>query len=233
MAKTTTPIIVLGTAFIGDASDPQAKYTTPAQAQSFINIFKSHSHTVLDNARAYSPGAPGSSEALLGQTDFASWAIVDTKVKSFGEGSHSAAGIAESIDGSLEALKVDKVRIMYLHAPDRSTPFAETCEAMDKGFRAGKFEEFGLSNFAPEEVEEVVKICGEKGWVKPTVYQGQYNAVCRKGEEGLFPVLRKNGIRFYAYRYVLSSSEWLVGSITNDGVQSKRSRLLFWKGECG
>ena len=31
------------------------------------------------------------------------------------------------------------------------------------------------------------------------VYQGQYNPVTRKGEKDLFPVLRKNGISFFAY----------------------------------
>src|SRR5579859_3389464 len=91
---------------------------------------------------------------------------------------------------------------MYLHAPDRTTPFAETMEAIDKEYRAGKFEEFGLSNFNAAEVEECVKICRKNGYVIPTVYQGHYNAITRGAEKGLFPVLRKHGMRFYAFRYV-------------------------------
>ncbi len=33
----------------------------------------------------------------------------------------------------------------------------------------------------------------------PTVYQGNYAPVARKPEEALFPILRQNGIAFYAY----------------------------------
>jgi aflatoxin B1 aldehyde reductase len=72
---------------------------------------------------------------------------------------------------------------MYLHAPDRTTPFAETMEAVDKEYRAGKFEEFGLSNFNATEVEECVEI----DYVVPTVYQGHYNAITRGAEKGLSP----------------------------------------------
>lgn len=89
---------------------------------------------------------------------------------------------------------------MYLHQPDRTVPFAETYSAMNEAYRAGKFEHFGLSNFSADEVEEAVTMCKEKGWVVPTVYQGLYNAVARNGEDKLFPVLRKHGIKFYSYR---------------------------------
>ncbi|KAF4918971.1 Oxidoreductase sirO, partial [Colletotrichum viniferum] len=38
-----------------------------------------------------------------------------------------------------------------------------------------------------------------KGWVVPTVYQGNYNPLTRSFEKTLFPTLRKLGISFYAY----------------------------------
>ena len=84
--------------------------------------------------------------------------------------------------------------------PDRTTPFEETCEAMNQAYQAGKFTEFGLSNFSATEVEDCVTACKKNGWVVPTVYQGQYNAITRGGEADLFPVLRKHGMRFYAFR---------------------------------
>ena len=87
-----------------------------------------------------------------------------------------------------------------MHAPDRTTPFEETCEAMNEAYTAGKFEKFGLSNFSPEEVETVVDICTKNGWVKPSVYQGHYNAVARLSEDKLLPTLRKHGLAYYAYR---------------------------------
>lgn len=47
-----------------------------------------------------------------------------------------------------------------------------------------------------------MKICEDKGYVKPTVFQGQYNPVCRRPEEDLLPILRKHGIVFNAYRWI-------------------------------
>lgn len=96
-----------------------------------------------------------------------------------------------------------QLNIEYLHAPDRTTPFEETCEAMDVAYRAGHFSQFGLSNYSVDDVRQIVEVCERRGFVKPTVYQGRYNPLCRLGESELFPVLRENGISFYAYRSVL------------------------------
>lgn len=93
---------------------------------------------------------------------------------------------------------------MYLHAPDRATPFEETCRAMDEAWREGKFRRWGVSNFTAGEVERVWEICERGGLVRPSVYQGRYNALVREGEGELFPVLRRLGIGFFAYRYVMS-----------------------------
>lgn len=115
---------------------------------------------------------------------------------------HTPGKIRFSVDQSLEALRLPegaKVDVMYLHQPDRNTPFEQTCQAMDRAWREGKFRRFGLSNYRVDEIEEIVKICREKGYVAPSVYQGQYNPIVRSGESELFPVLRKYGIVFYAW----------------------------------
>ena len=52
-------------------------------------------------------------------------------------------------------------------------------------------------------VEEWLRISSEKGYIKPTVYQGQYNLICRSYEDTLFPLLRANNIKFNAFRSVL------------------------------
>lgn len=41
-------------------------------------------------------------------------------------------------------------------------------------------------------MKEVLRICKERGFVAPTVYQGNYNAVGRLPETELFPILREN-----------------------------------------
>lgn len=69
------------------------------------------------------------------------------------------------------------------------------------GFRASNSlsEQFGLSNYFSWEVAEIYKICEANGYVRPTVYEGIYNAVDRAVEAELFPCLRKFGIKFAAY----------------------------------
>lgn len=67
--------------------------------------------------------------------------------------------------------------IFYLHAPDRSVPFEDTLEECNKMHKEGKFVNLGLSNFTAFEVAEIVIMCKERGWVRPTIYQGVYNAI--------------------------------------------------------
>lgn len=50
-------------------------------------------------------------------------------------------------------------------------------------------------------VADFVAVCEEQGYVKPSVYQGLYNLLSRESEK-LFPLLRRHGIAFHAYRYV-------------------------------
>ena len=193
--------VVLGTASVGSKQSPLAKITTVEDLQKFVSTFRSRGYLDIDTARAYPVGRGGTCEKLLGEEALrlSKWANISTKVSSFMPGSHRTNNINMSIDRSLEALNTDSVDVMYLHAPDRATPFKETCAAMHNAFLNGKFERFGLSNYTVEEVEEIIKICEENGYVKPSVYQGQYNPICRGAEQRLFSVLREHNIAFYAY----------------------------------
>lgn len=90
---------------------------------------------------------------------------------------------------------------MYIHAPDHETPLEETLAAVDAVFRSGFFKRFGLSNYQAKDVEAVYNHAKEKGYVLPTVYQGNYSAVARKQETLLFPTLRKLGIAFVRFTH--------------------------------
>ena len=112
-----------------------------------------------------------------------------------------------------------QVDIYYLHAPDRQTPFEETLKAINELHKQGRFRRFGVSNFLPEEVEEVVRIAKAKGYVVPSVYQGNYSPIARKQDTLLFPVLRKHNIAFYAYSplaggFLTKTREQVESSIT-------------------
>lgn len=100
---------------------------------------------------------------------------------------------------SIDDVSVRQIDVYYLHAPDRRVPFAETLEAINEVYQTGAFRRFGLSNFLPGEVEQVVQICKDNHYIAPTVYQGSYNAVQRLMEVELLPILRKHKISYYAY----------------------------------
>ena len=62
----------------------------------------------------------------------------------------------------------------------------------------------GICNYSVADLAKYFDICEAKGYVKPTVIQGLYNAVYREWETELFPLLRKHNCVFYAYRYLPS-----------------------------
>lgn len=94
---------------------------------------------------------------------------------------------------------MDQVDVYFLHSPDPETPLEETLAAIQELYAAGKFRRFGLSNFLPDQVQQAYDICKEKGYVLPSVYQGNYNPVARRIEADLFPLLRKLNMSFFAY----------------------------------
>lgn len=112
---------------------------------------------------------------------------------------HSPEGVRACMAESLQALQTDCVDMLYLHAPDRKNPFDATMKALDKEHKKGHFKRLAISNFRADEVEEVMRICTEHGYVKPEAYQGLYNSLVRTAEEELLPVLRKHGIAYYTY----------------------------------
>jgi len=100
---------------------------------------------------------------------------------------------------SLDSLKMKKVNLLYLHAPDHGTPIIETLSAINDLYQQHLFDEWGLSNFASWEVVHIYHLCKERNWKPPSVYQGMYNCITRVIEKELFPALRVCGMRFYAY----------------------------------
>lgn len=147
----------------------------------------------IDTAAIY-----GDSEKILGQFDAGARFTLDTKLSGgFGSGA-SKDGIAKDVKNSQTLLK-HNVDILYIHAPDTKTPLEESLAAVNEAHKSGFFKRFGLSNFKAEDVQKAYNISKEKGYILPSVYQGNYSAVARKQEELLFPTLRKLGISFYAY----------------------------------
>ncbi|TLS25154.1 hypothetical protein PpBr36_07937 [Pyricularia pennisetigena] len=167
----------------------------------------------IDTAQFY-----GESEAGLGQAHAAADFTIDTKLSCMAMGEPaSKANVIKYGRESLKKLQTDSVDVYYLHLPDRSVPFEDTMSGLQELYEAGAFKRLGLSNFLAHEVDEIVAVAEKHGWVKPSVYQGNYNAVARGAEAELLPTLRRHGMSFYAYSpsaggFLTKTPDGLVGA---------------------
>ncbi|KAL1878437.1 hypothetical protein Plec18167_004509 [Paecilomyces lecythidis] len=193
--------IILGTHTIGDIAKGSGltHFDDEKDVQALLDAFQARGYNEIDTARDYSANAPGASEIRLGKAGAPSRFTVHTKVHSGEPGAHQPVNVHLSIEQSLASLKTSTVETMFLHVPDRHTPFEDTAKAMNDAFQQGKFRKFGLSNYTAAEVQKFLDICEQNGYVKPTVFEGHYNPVARGGEKELFPLLRKHNIAFFAY----------------------------------
>ncbi|KAF4853578.1 Aflatoxin B1 aldehyde reductase member 3 [Colletotrichum siamense] len=201
MASQTALKIILGTHSVGDSAvDPGSSHFDSEQdVQALLDAFHARGYNNLDTARDYSPSVQGASESRLGRANAASRFTIHTKVHSADPGDHQPANLEVSIGKSLSDLQTSTVETMFLHFPDRQTPFEDTVKAMDAALKQGKYKNYGLSNYSAAEVQKVLEICEQNGYTKPSVYEGHYNAIVRGGEKELFPLLRKHNMAFYAY----------------------------------
>ncbi|KAJ5686247.1 hypothetical protein N7536_008866 [Penicillium majusculum] len=197
--------LVFGSMNIGEPGDGRTRVHTLEEAKQMVDLFKSYGHVDIDTARIY---GDGSSETFLGNLNLTD-VNLDTKLfpsaanpKMALMGTsyhHNAKDLRLGLIRSLEALKVPKVHIWYLHSPDRTVPFEETLCEVNKLYQEGYFEKLGISNYQSWEVARLCEIWERNGWIKPSVCQGIYNAFHRAIEPELLPCLRHYGIAFYCF----------------------------------
>lgn len=65
----------------------------------------------------------------------------------------SAAHIYQSVNNSLERLKVDEIDVLLIHRPDALMEADEVAEAFTELHKVGKVKHFGVSNFTPRQFE--------------------------------------------------------------------------------
>lgn len=170
-------------------------FGTPEARAEAADLLLANGVVNIDTARLY----PGS-EVAIGALEKRESFVIDTKlVGGFQPGNVSKEQVITDAQDSLNRLQIKQYDILYIHAPDESTPFEETLEGINEVYKKGIFKRFGLSNFSAEQVQQVYDIAKAKGYPLPTAYQGNYNPVARHLETQLFPTLRKLGLSFYAY----------------------------------
>ncbi|CAK3997299.1 Hypothetical predicted protein [Lecanosticta acicola] len=179
----------------GGGINPESPFGDPDFLKRTFDILDKGGCHTIDTAALY-----GDSEVILGKCEAGKRFTIDTKTK----GGFNPAGGGKK-DIILAEAKASKERlgttvdIFYIHSPDHNTDLDETLSAINDVYKSGFFKRFGLSNYLAADVQKVYDHCKSKGYVLPTVYQGNYSAIARLQETMLFPTLRKLGIAFYAY----------------------------------
>ena len=175
VTQNVKPRIILGLMTFGPDAAKGARITSLDEYNRCLDYFQQQGYNEVDTARIYIDGQQE------GWTRQAKWKerglTLATKVYPTEPGAHKPEALRQLFETSLKELGTDQVDIFYLHAADRSVPFEETLAEVDKLHKEGKFVQLGLSNFTAFEVAEVVTLCNERGWIRPTIYQAMYNAI--------------------------------------------------------
>jgi voltage-dependent potassium channel beta subunit len=153
----------------------------------------------FDSADAYANGA---AESLLGEilpryprsqyvvATKAFWPMSEAPT----DRGLSRKHLVDSIDGSLERLKLKYVDIFYCHRWDEETPLDETLEALDDLIRMGKISYWGTSEWTADQISMAQSRCAQKGWHRPIINQPNYSLMQLKNENTILPTCIKHGM---------------------------------------
>ncbi|MBI0580187.1 aldo/keto reductase [Neobacillus cucumis] len=101
--------------------------------------------------------------------------------------------IRQSVEGSLNRLKVDTIDLYYQHRVDPSVPIEEVAGVVQDLIKEGKVKHWGLSEAGVETIRRAHA-------VQPlTAIQSEYSMMWRKPEEQLLPTLEELGIGFVPF----------------------------------
>jgi aryl-alcohol dehydrogenase-like predicted oxidoreductase len=130
----------------------------------------------------------------------------------------SRASIVSSLDESLQRLGTEYVDLLYLHAPDPSTPLSETLEALSSLLEQGKIKAWGVSNFAAWQILELQQLSTAAKLPAPRISQVLYNLLVRQLDVEYFAFARKHPIHTTVYNP-------LAGGLLAAGKVTPGSRL--------
>jgi aryl-alcohol dehydrogenase-like predicted oxidoreductase len=99
------------------------------------------------------------------------------------------AHLRSAVEGSLKRLRVERIDVYQLHAPDPKVPFADSIGALADLQRAGKIRHIGVSNVAVAQLQEARQI------VNVVSVQNEYNLENRADEDVLL-ACEQAGIAF-------------------------------------
>lgn len=135
--------------------------------------------------------------------------------------------LTASLDQSLQRMGLEYVDIFYHHREDPDTPIEETAGALANAIHQGKALYVGVSNYSPARTEEMIAALAPYN-IHLLIHQPSYNMLNRHPEDGLFDVLKNNGVGSIAYVPLaqgLLTDRYLTGSVPADSRAARDGSL--------
>lgn len=153
--------------------------------------------TLFDTAEVYGPYV---NEELVGEAlkPFKGKVVIATKFGIQMENGKQVLDskpetIRQSVEGSLNRLKVDTIDLYYQHRVDPNVPIEEVAGVVQDLIKEGKVKHWGLSEAGVETIRRAHS-------VQPlTAIQSEYSMMWRSPEEQLLPTLEELGIGFVPF----------------------------------
>jgi aryl-alcohol dehydrogenase (NADP+) len=171
------------------------------QALPFVKRALEAGINFFDTADVYSFGA---SEEVLGNTLRTCGVrresvVVATKVfqemsEEVNDRGLSRKHILDSIDRSLQRLKMDYVDLYQIHRWDYETPIEETMEVLNDVVKSGKARYIGASSMFAWQFAKAQHTADLHGWSRFVSMQNHYNLVYREEEREMIPLCIDQGI---------------------------------------
>src|SRR5437016_1418139 len=124
------------------------------------------------------------------------------------------AHLREAVEGSLKRLKLDRIDVYQLHAPDPAVPFEASVETLAELRKEGKIRFVALSNVTQEHIERARKI------VPIVSVQNRYSFADREWDY-VVDYCERNGIAFIPW-FPLGAGK-VAGDVLNQIAQAHRA----------
>jgi aryl-alcohol dehydrogenase-like predicted oxidoreductase len=102
--------------------------------------------------------------------------------------------IMDSVNDSLQRLKLSHIDLLYIHGVDPITPIEETMRGLEDVVRSGKVRYLGISNHPVWKVVKANDYADKMGWTKFVASQNYYTIASRDIEREIVPMALSEGI---------------------------------------
>lgn len=228
--------LALGTLNFGELTDEKTAFEIMDKAfEAGINFF--------DTADVYGgPQSPdmeqgyGKSEEIVGkwlaQNDYRDQIVLSSKLyQPMGTGPNdrglSAYHIKRACEASLKRLQTDHIDLYQMHHVDRTTPWEEIWQGMEKLINEDKISYVGSSNFAGWDIATAQNTANNRNLLGIVSEQSLYNLSNRAIESEVIPALRYYNIGLIPW------SPIGMGLLGGDFDQSQEGRRLSGQLESG